>query len=410
MTLDFRPPKENRLILRLSQAALPMAMGRGRGIVAVSLAKTDWSHLESLRGGRAILSANHPTTSDPLIALYLSQRLGEPFNYMACRELFHGPWGWTIQRLGAYSIHRGLPDRQSFRMTRHLLAEMDRKVVIFPEGETYDQNDSLIPFQQGVVQIGYGALDALRKAGREAVLPLLPIAVKYCCVSDARPAIDAGLEALEGALGLSPARGEGFYVRLRRVGERVLARMELEFRIKPVPGADLSERIAAAKEHVLDRVARQVGVARPSYLPLSEQMRALFNAVYEFADEFAEALDEYGRRQHARRVAASRPLLRDLRRLQNFLIVTDGYVAERMSGERFLDVISRLEREVLGKVRHRVRREAVVRIAPPIDLGQRYEAYRQRKRETVAEVTAEVEGCVRNLLMELMALGTPIEG
>ena len=410
MTLDFRPPKENRWILRLSQAVLPMAMRRVRGIVSISLSKTDWSHLESLRGSRAILSANHPTTSDPLIAMYLSWRLGEPFNYMACRELFHGPWGWTIQRLGAYSIHRGLPDRQSLRMTRHLLAERDRKVVIFPEGETYEQNDSLIPFQQGVVQIGYGALDDLQKAGREAVLPLLPIAVKYCCVSDARPAIDTGLHALEGALGLSPASGEGFYARLRCVGERVLARMELEFRIRPVPGAELSERIAAAKEHVLDRVARQGGVARPSHLPLSEQMRALFNAVYEFADEIADAPDEYGRRQHARRVTAARPLLQDLRRLQNFLMVTDGYVAERMSGERFLDVISRLEREVLGKVRHRVRREAVVRIAPPIDLGQRYEAYRQRKRETVAEVTAEVEGCVRALLTELGALGMPIEG
>src|SRR6266571_5861779 len=110
MTLDFRPPKENRWILRFSQAVLPMAMARVRGIVAVSLAKTDWAHLESLRGGRAILSANHPTTSDPLIAMYLSRRLGEPFNYMACRELFHGAWGWTIQRLGAYSIHRGLPE------------------------------------------------------------------------------------------------------------------------------------------------------------------------------------------------------------------------------------------------------------------------------------------------------------
>jgi len=30
----------------------------------------------------------------------------------------------------------------------------------------------------------------------------------------------------------------------------------------------------------------------------------------------------------------------------------------------------------------------VVRIAQAIDLGQRYEAYRQRKREIVAEVTA----------------------
>src|SRR5260370_23998012 len=98
---------------------------------------------------------------------------------MPCGEGCEGQWGWLIQRLGAYSIHRGLPDRQSLRMTRRLLAEMDRKVVIFPEGETYEHNDALIPFQQGVVQIGFGALDDVQKSGREPSLPVLPIAVKY---------------------------------------------------------------------------------------------------------------------------------------------------------------------------------------------------------------------------------------
>ena len=34
---------------------------------------------------------------------------------------------------------------------------------------------------------------------------------------------------------------------------------------------------------------------------------------------------------------------------------------------------------------------------------------RRVPRETVAEVTGEVEGCVRALLRELAALGTPIE-
>lgn len=408
MTLDFRPPRENRLVLRVSESILPLVMRRVRGIVAVSIAKTDWARLEGLRGQRAILSANHPTTSDPLISMYLSRRLGEPFNYMACRELFHGPYGWFIQQVGAYSIHRGLPDRQALRMTRRLLAERERKVVIFPEGETYEQNDSLIPFQQGVIQIGFGALDDLRKADQEPVLPVLPIAVKYRCTRDPRPAIHAGLQALETALALSPARGAGFYPRLRAVGEQVLARMEQEFGVQPVPGRPLTERITTAKDHLLDHVAREIGAARPRELPLSEQMRALFNAVCDYAGEFADAPGVYDRRQHTRRLTAARPLLADLRRLQNFLALTDGYVAEQMTGERFLDVISRLEREVLGRVRHRVPREAVVRIAPPVDLGQWYEAYRQRKREILIEVTAEVEGRVRDMLRELAALGTVV--
>jgi 1-acyl-sn-glycerol-3-phosphate acyltransferase len=409
MTLDFLPPRESRLCLRVSHVLLPLVMSRFRHIVAVSIPKGDWSHMEALRRRRAILSANHPTTSDPLIAMELSRRLGEGFNYMACRELFHGPWGWTIQRLGAYSIHRGLPDRQSLRMTRRLLAELDRKVVIFPEGETYEHNDALIPFQQGVIQIGFGALEELRKTGREPSLPVLPIAVKYRCVIDPRPAIDAGLRSLERALNLPTPAGDSAYLRLRRVGVQVLGRMEREFGLKMPPDAPLNERIAAAKTHVLDHVAREIGVERPRDEPLADQMRFLFNGVYQFADEFAEEPGVYGQRQHARRLAAAAPLLEDLRRLQNFLVVTDGYVAEHMTGERFLDVIGRLQREVLGRVIHGVPREAVVRIAPAIDLGSQYDAYRQQKRETVAEVTTRVEASVRALLTELMALGTPIE-
>jgi hypothetical protein len=381
-----------------------------RRIVSVSVPETDWPHLLQLRRGRAILSANHPTTSDPLIAMFLSRRLGEAFNYMACREQFHGPWGWAIQRLGAYSVHRGLPDRQAIRMTRRLLAELNRKVVIFPEGETYEHNDVMIPFQQGIIQIGFGACDDLDKQGRTPTLPVLPIAVKYRCVRDPRPAIAAGLRALEEALSLSPAFGTDFYQRLRHVGERVLGLMEVEFGLKPSPAASLKERIQAGKEYVLDRVAREVGVTRPMELPLSEQMRFLFNAVQDFAGQFADAPDEYGRRQHERRLIAARPLLIDLRRVHNFLVVTDGYVADQMTGERFLDVLGRLEREVLGKVRHGVPREAVVRLATPVDLGQYYERYRQSRRTVVVEVTAQIEGSVRLLLGELAAMGTIIEG
>jgi hypothetical protein len=134
----------------------------------------------------------------------------------------------------------------------------------------------------------------------------------------------------------------------------------------------------------------------------------MFNAVYAFAEEFADATNDYGRRQHARRMAAAYPLLLDLWRLENFIALTDGYVAEQMTAERFLDVIGRLQREVLGGVRQRVPREAVVRLGPPLDLAQCYDGYRERKRETVAEVTNHVQESVRSLLAELAGIGTVI--
>jgi hypothetical protein len=405
---DFRPPREHAVIIRLVQMALPLLM-RSRRIVDVAVPKEEWSHLASLRGSRAIVSANHPTGNDPLIAFHLSERLGEAFNYLATRDLFHGFYGWLLQRVGAYSILRGLPDRDAIRTTRRLLAERDRKVVIFPEGETYEHNDYTIPFQQGPIQLGFWALDDLRKAGREARLPILPVAVKYRCVVDARGEIDRALHDLEGAVSLPRSRGASRYQRLRRIGEAVLASMEAEMDLKPAADATFDARLLAGKVAILERVAREAGVARPADLSLPDQMRAMFNAVAEHAAEFAQSPGEYGRRQHARRLAAAQVLIRDLWRLQNFLVVTDGYVARHMTAERFLDVIGRLEVEVFGRVRHSVNREAVVRMAPAIELGEHHEAYTRRRRETVAAVTRELEGRVRRLLAELAALGAPIE-
>jgi hypothetical protein len=294
-------------------------------------------------------------------------------------------------------------------MTRRLLAEMDRKVVIFPEGETYEHNDVTIPFQQGAIQIGFWALEDLHRLGRDPRLPVLPIVLKYRCIRDARPAIDAGLAALEQALSLSAEPSADRYQRLRRAGARVLSHIEREHGIPANDAAPLNERILTAKITVLERVARTISVARPAELSLPEQMRRLFNAVYGFAEEFADATNDYGRRQHSHRLATAYPLLLDLWRLENFIALTDGYVAEQMTAERFLDVLGRLEREVLGRVRHRVAREAVVRLAPPLDLASCYDSYREHKRETVATVTDRVQGSVRALLAELSEMGTVIE-
>jgi hypothetical protein len=260
-----------------------------------------------------------------------------------------------------------------------------------------------------VTQIGFWALEDLQKEGREPRLPVLPLAVKYRCVRDARGTIDASLRSLEGALCLSREPGATFYQRLRRVGERVLGTVEAEFGLKPAADVPLAERVLATKQHVIERVAREAGVERPVALPLPDQMRAMFNAVTVYAEEFADTPGDYGCRQHARRLDAAHLLLRDLWRLQNFLTVTDGYVAERLTAERFLDVLGRLEVEVFGAVRHSEPREAVVRLAPAIDLGRHYEEYQRRKRETVAAVTSCVEERVRALLSELAAVGTPVE-
>lgn len=408
MNTDFRPPKTNPLVVGAVYPCLPAIMRFARRVVGVEVDGADWERLAALREQRFVLTPNHPSSSDPLIALWVAWRLRRPFNYMACRELFRGGYGWVLQRLGAYSVLRGELDRQAVKTTLSLLAEHDRRVVIFPEGEIYGHNDLLLPFQSGVVQLGFLALDRLEKAGRDLSLPVVPLAVKYLHVRDARPAIGEALGALEVAMGLKGPRPASDYLRLRRVGETALAAVEQEYRIRPEPEQNPAARVDHVKREILKRVAQALDVPCPSG-PFAEGLHALLSAAHDYSGEFAEGVSDYHRRLHLRRMTAVRPLYQDLWRLQNIIAVSDGYVAAHMTTERFVEVLNRLETEVFGGPRTLIPSRALLRVAAPLELGACFPDYRTARKPTIATTTQELESRLRQLMEEMSRLGQPIE-
>src|SRR5207248_1847459 len=85
-------------------------------------------------------------------------------------------------------------------------------------------------------------------------------------------------------------------------------------------------------------------------------------------------------------------------RLHNFIAIRGDYVRESPTQERFLEVLGRLETEVLGRNHVRGPRRAQVRIGEPLDLRTALAAYQQNRRETVAALTQEVEARVSAML------------
>jgi 1-acyl-sn-glycerol-3-phosphate acyltransferase len=403
MNTDFRPPKTHPLALGLVYPCLPAIARLARRIVAIEVVEQDWEQLLRLRERRLILTPNHPSSNDPLIALWMARKLGRAFNYLACRELFEGLYGWVLQRLGCYSVLRGAMDREAVRTTISLLAEQDRQVVIFPEGEIYGHNDMLLPFQAGVVQMGFMAVDRLEKAGKDRALPVVPAAVKYLHVMDAHGMINENLARLERDLGIKEPLADD-YQRLRRIGWAVLTSLEREYRLNPGEEQSAAVRADLVKREILKRVAEAINVPCPTGA-FAEGLHSLLSASHEYADEFAGLETAYGQRLYRRRLRAVVPLYQDLWRLQNMLAVTDGYVAAHMTTERFCEVLNRLEVEVIGKPRTRVPSRALIRIAEPLDLGDRFPDYRQSRRATITGATAELEGRMRAMLDELSAMG-----
>jgi 1-acyl-sn-glycerol-3-phosphate acyltransferase len=404
----FVPPREHPLVLKVADLTLPLLAQSMGNIREFHVEPDDLRHLEPLRSHRAILAPNHPTGNDPFVMFWLSQQAGQRFNFLAAREVLEGMMGWFMNRVGTYSVIRGVPDRESLRTTRRLLGELNRKVVIFPEGEIYEHNDTLLAFQSGIAQIGFWTLDDLVKAQQTPRLPIVPIAIKYRCAESPRPAIDNSLKSLEGALDLSSAPHLTAYQRLLRVGDRVLTTLERELGVKPVEAAPLTQRIPICRRKMLDRVAHAIETEIEDSQAPQEQIHLLFHALKQWVGLLPPDHNDYDERLYRRKMEIALPLFRDLHRLQNFIALSGDYVASEATAERFLETLGRLEVEVFGKMRNKVAREALVRVAPPIQLEERYTAYRQDKRGEVAAVTREMEATIRGMLQELSRRATPI--
>ena len=410
---EFVAARPSPLVRGFFCRTLPLVLPR-LGVVGVDYDEGDLARVRALAGERVLLVPNHPTNTEPALLFHLSCRVGQPFHFLACREAFEpfwGAWGQIIRRVGAFSVVRGTADRASFRATRDLLARENSKLVAFPEGEVYSQNDTLLPFNAGIFQLAFWALDDLHKAGKgDEPLYVLPVALKYRFVRDMTPAIRASLARLERFNGLPSDRTENAYHRLRRIGLTMLCSVEHEYRLPTPTGeaaeADLTPRMTAIKEAILQRVATAAGVPLPKGDTLPDRMRALIHVVEEVTEgePVREAPTPYERSLRNEQRERARPLLRDLKRLANYVALTDNYVRADPTPERMADTIQRLERESFGHAILDGPRRCRVRIGQPINLADRYAGYQKAKRAEVARVTHEVEAQVLALLRDPAAV------
>lgn len=397
--MSFVPPKPNPAIIGLTRWILPFVL-RSCGVVGVECSEEDRQRLRALRRHRVLFTPNHPTGLDPAIIYHLSKVAGPPFFYLCAREVFDerlGTWGWLIRRCGAYSILRGSPDRQSFKMTRELLTRPAVKLVIFPEGETYSQNDCLLPFHSGVVQLVLWAQEDLLKQGERDGILVVPVALKYRYVENMEGAIAVALSGLERAVALPISAAADYYARVRRIGETVVEKLEAEYgtgRDEPRP---LGARLNAVKEAIIDRAAHLLAVPPPEG-ELPDRMRHLINAVHRVTDEEPVECSPYERRLWEDDLRRTRPLLIDLNRLATWIAVYDGYVAADPTPERMVELIRRLEIEVFGDARCTGKQRCVVRLGEAINVTSHWESYQANKREVIDGLTHGLERSVQTLL------------
>ncbi|HEY9784118.1 MAG TPA: lysophospholipid acyltransferase family protein [Candidatus Obscuribacterales bacterium] len=410
--LDFRPPKDTPWLISLVKLLSPLYMKVSLHDTRLQIVDGALERFRKLHGQRALVCPNHSNRHDPQVMFCFSKYVGEEFNFVAAREVFdwdRGLNGWWLQHLGTYSVVRGAPDRESFKMTKKILVEGKKKLVLFPEGEISRQNDTLMPLETGAAQLSYWAFDELKKTQPEATIHIIPMALKYTYPTDIKPALDHTLSLIEEKLGLrSPGKGS-LYERLLAASQALLLALEKEYNLKPKPEATLLERIRVLRSAVLDKMAGYFKMDGAQGDKLLDSVRVLRNKIDDFIYEDDETLSEYQRQVHEEKAATMKGFYKDLDRVVNFVAIYDTYVKEHMTQERFTDVLERLEHEVLGgEPTIKGPRTVLVDVGNAIDLQSYGGAYKSNKRDCLAKITDELFSQISTMLAKLDKLRNPI--
>ncbi len=410
MLSEFYPHRFSPAIWRTVNLAYPLALRINDQVTRLTLSEADWAKLHSLRNRPALLLPNHPSVSEPSVLAGVSRRLGEPFRYVATHEIFPGWRGWVIRSMGTFSIRRGYPDFRSLRMCEHALLRENCKMVMFPEGETHMQNDTVIPCHKGALHVAFRCLNRFAAEGKPVAnaLPVFPLVIRYRYISDPSPVFDVALSRLESAMGLPTDRGKRLWERARMAALRVLEGVEREYNIRPTTETPVNDRIQAAVRYIEHRIVTLTNVTPPTESAMSLRMRTLYNRVFEYEASLTDGATFYTKQLHQRRLLAVRAAITDMNRLQNFMVAADGMVGgPNASAERIGETIYRLEREVFGESRTHPLREAIVVLGDPWDVSDFYTQWKENRRAGMRAAVEELETRLKTLLAGVLHLSTP---
>lgn len=400
--LDFKPPKPNEIAIKVVQSLAALGNRLYPKGLTLDIDEESISRLKSTFGHPTVIAPNHAASADPTVVFFLSKKMSQPFYYMAARETFDRGRFTSVrsrimQQMGVYSVVRGTVDRNAFRTTREILSEGKWPLVVFGEGEVSRQNDTVMRFERGIIQLCFWSLDDIKKAGEDKPLYVVPVGIKYRFTEDMWDIIDTALTKLELHI-LPPSTRTPVerYQRLRRIGMAVLKTLADEYQYKVDQSVSLNEHIQGLKEQILSHAEKVMGIQPDG--DILTRVRVLRNLVDSEIYKDVEQLTEYEQKIHQELLQKFQQFYPDLDRLVNFIAITDGYVAEDESPERYLEVIARLEKEVFGDAKMRGPRVAAIKVGEPQNLSEKYDAYKDDKRNTVEMITAGLETEVQNLI------------
>lgn len=403
----FIPPRFNPAVAWFIDRLLPVILKHALNIQGIDISKRDQEMLVSLRNERLLYMTNHPSTVEPPIAYYVANIMGSRFFFMASRAVFNwygGILGWLICRVGAFSVLGGSSGgRDTLKTSRAILARQAGKMVIYPEGMMSGENDNLIPFMSGAVQIGFWGLEDARKIDPSADIIMLPGFAKYIMTGSRESHlldIAQSIARIEKKLGIQETE-RLLLRRFLRVGRLLLELAEKEYKVPAASLDDYAYRIGRVRHAILEKAATRLKHKMDPHSDSIERIRELL-AVVDAVD--AGLPSKNGVTKDTEDFLAARE---DLKKVHTFIVILPEYLLSRPTAERFYEWLYRFEAHVFGETKMRPRR-ARVSFAPVIRLSDYHENYKTNKKKAVEKLTRDLRDKLENLMEQAMELTQPI--
>jgi hypothetical protein len=387
---QFIPPYRGQLWCRLARLVF-------KPYVARSLQLTKWQFrgIELLRqsldeGAGILLVPNHCRWADGAVMARLGVEVDLYFYYMVSYHIFKMSrlTGWSLNRLGCYSVWREGTDREAMRATAHVLARDQRPAVLFAEGTWYRQNDRVGPLQEGLSLI-------FRMASKQTDRPLRmhPVVIKYWNLDDPRPELRDRLGRLEELLGWKRQDDVEMVARIEKLGSALLAIKEVEYLGQPQSGSLDERRMALVTSLVVRQEKYYLGREFDGHI--MERIRRVRQRLARLLLEAREDAD-----------AASR-VLRDFDTLllcENVNAQSLDYLRELPGPERLSETVQRIEETVYDSSEQPVGDQGVViEVCPALNARSFAEPHRGAADPLMKELAATLQAG----LIRMVAEGPP---
>lgn len=356
--------------------------------------------------------------------------------------------GWLYQKLGGIPIQRGKVDRQGLKTARHLLAQGRFPMAAAPEGGNNGHSEIVSPLEPGIAQMGFWCVEDLHKGdrgskreregelkaakaepGKPPKVVIVPLGIRYQYLTPPWGALVQLLSQLEQDCGLpsppappvstdpvDPTMIGAFYPRLITLGLHLLTLMEGYYREfyhaeLPVGAKDAADSLAERLNTLLD-TALQVAETFFQLAPkgtVIERCRRIEQAGWDriYREEWRDVrtLSEV-ERGLADRVAEEAELrMWHMRLVESFVAVTGQYVREKPTVERFAETLLLLWNTltlIKGQIPFPQPRlgaqVAYLTVGEPISVSDRWPAYRQNRRQGIADLTQDLQTALEALI------------